>query len=93
MGNITLKELESIILERNGSFSDVGLNPEIFDKEGRVDFIFKKFKKHNRLDCTLWLSIFPFDFKIKLDKENHIIKKPFIDENKNIRVFGKRLLI
>ena len=88
---ITIDELKNIIMECKENI-DIGINPIVFEKMS-VEYEFKEFKKHNRLDCTLWALIFPFDFKIYLDKENYIIKKPFTEERKNQKVVGKKLLL
>lgn len=89
---ITLKELEKIILERKGNI-DVGINEELLtENHMNVDFKFKEFKNHNRLDCTVWVSILPFDFKLWLTKDNCFYKVQ-LNENKKQRVLGKKLLI
>lgn len=88
---ITLDELKNIIIERNNKNTS-GLSEVVFE-DIEVNFIYKKFKKHNRLDCTVWASIFPLDFKIWLDKKNCITKVPLSDMSKKERILGKTLLI
>ena len=88
---ITLRELESIILERVNNITSC-LNEELLN-DCNINFNFKEFKKHNRLNCRVWLSILPYDLKIYLTKENIINKAPFSVRYKNEKVLGKKLIL
>ncbi len=93
MNTITLEELGNIIVEQKESFEGTGLNPDVFDDDNyrSVSFRFREFKKHNRLDCMVLLVIFPYYFKIYLDKNNYITKVPFNCESKKEKTLGKQL--
>jgi len=75
---ITLRELESIILERVNNITSC-LNEELLN-DCNINFNFKEFKKHNRLNCRVWLSILPYDLKIYLTYKNE-------------KVLGKKLIL
>lgn len=90
ISNMSIDELKNIVLESTNKESDTFSEAVLNDRD--FTFEYKEFKKHNRLDCTAWLSIFPYDFKIYLDKNNIITKTPF-KEYKNKRILGRKLIL